>query len=125
MAATLQKIQPYVEQLFDDSDVQKNLARATANLRGAKSRAGKAKSKKKALKDPTLRQRLLDGAQAAVAAGVAIKEGPEKQARRGRRRGLLLITGVGAAGAFVATNAGTRARLLGLMGAGGSEEAGT
>ncbi|MEA2133077.1 MAG: hypothetical protein QOC68_986 [Solirubrobacteraceae bacterium] len=123
MAATLEKIQPYVEQLFDDSDVQKHLARATANLRGAKSRAGKAKSKKKALKDPTLRQRLLDSAQAAVAAGVAIKKGPEKQARRGRRRGLLLITGVGAAGAFLATNADARSRVLGLVGAGGSEAA--
>ena len=125
MAATLEKIQPYVEQLFDDSDVQKHLARATANLRGARSRAGKAKSKKKALKDPTLRQRLLDGAQAAVAAGVAINKGPEKQARRGRRRGLLLITGVGAAGAYLATNADVRSRVLGLVGAGGSEEAST
>ena len=67
MAATLESIQPYIEQLFDDSDVQKHLARASANLRGAKSRAGKAKSKKKALKDPTLRQRLIDSAQAMVA----------------------------------------------------------
>ena len=124
MAATLETIQPYVEQLFDDSDVQKQLARATANLRGAKARAGKAKSKKKALKDPTLRQRLLDSGRAAIAVGVAIKKGPEKQARRGRRRGLLLISGVGAA-AFLATNAEARTRLLGLVGAGGSEEAGT
>ena len=52
-ATTLESIQPYVEQLFDDSDVQKHLARATANLRGARSRAGNAKSKKKALQDPT------------------------------------------------------------------------
>jgi hypothetical protein len=124
MAATLETIQPYVEQLFDDSDVQKQLSRATANLRGAKVRAGKAKSKKKALKDPTLRRRLLDSGRAAVAVGVAIKKGPEKQARRGRRRGLLLIGGVGAA-AFLATNSEARARLLGLVGAGGSEEAGT
>ena len=85
---TLESIQPYVEQLFDDSDVQKHLARATANLRGARSRAGKAKSKKKALKDPTLRRRLVNSAQAAVAAGVAIQQGPEKQARRSRRRWL-------------------------------------
>jgi hypothetical protein len=114
MAATLERIQPYVEQLFDDSEVQKHLARATANLRGAKSRAGKAKSTKKALKDPTLRQRLLESGRAAVAAGVAVKQGPEKRARRGRRRGLLLIAGLGA-GAFVASNAEARARLRGLM----------
>ena len=118
MAATLESIQPYVEQLFEDSDVQKHLARASANLRGAKSRAGKGKSRTKALKDPTLRQRLLDSAQAAVAAGVAINKGPEKQSRRGRRRGLLLIAGLGAA-AFLATNAAARDRMLGLVGAEG------
>ena len=54
------EVQPYVEQLFDDSDVQKQLSRAAANLRGARSRAGSAKSKKKALKDQRLRQRLLE-----------------------------------------------------------------
>jgi hypothetical protein len=38
---TLQAVQPYVEQLFEDSDVQKHLSRAAANLRGAGVRAGK------------------------------------------------------------------------------------
>ena len=124
MAAKLESIQPYIEHLFDDAEVQKHLSRATANLRGAKSRADKAKSKKKALKDPTLRQRAIDGAQAMVAAGAAINKAPEKQARRGRRRGLLLITGL-AAGAAVAANAGARARVRGLIGAGETETAGT
>ena len=113
--ATLESIQPYVEQIFDDSDVQKHLSRAAANLRGARSRAGDAKSKKKALTDRRLRQRLLDGGRAAVAAGVAIQRGPEKRARRGRRRWLLVIAGLGA-GAFLATNEEARARLTGLIG---------
>ena len=43
-ATTLESIQPYVEQLFDDSEVQKHLSRAAANLRGARSRASDAKS---------------------------------------------------------------------------------
>ena len=90
LMATLETIQPYVEQLFDDSDVQKHLSRAAANLRGARSRASDAKSKKKALQDRRLRQRLLAGGRAAVAAGVAVKEGPEKRARRNRRRWLLV-----------------------------------
>jgi hypothetical protein len=124
MAAKLDSIQPYIEHLFDDAEVQKHLSRATVNLRGAKSRAGKAKSKKKALKDATLRQRLIDGAQAMAAAGAAINKAPEKQARRGRRRGLLLITALGA-GAVVAANAGARARVRGLIGAGETETAGT
>ena len=111
---TLESIQPYVEQLFEDSDVQKHLARATANLRGARSRAGNAKSKKKALQDPRLRQRLVNTAQAAFAAGVAIKRGPEKRARRSRRGWLVAAAAVGA-GAYVATNEAARTRLLGLI----------
>ena len=65
-ATTLESIQPYVEQIFDDSDVQKHLARATANLRGARTRADNAKSKKQALQDPRLRRRLVNTAQAAA-----------------------------------------------------------
>ena len=116
-ANTLESIQPYVEQLFDDSEVQKHLSRATANLRGARSRAGNAKSKKKALQDPRLRQRLINTAQAAVAAGVAIQKGPEKKARRSRGRWLVVIAAVGA-GAYVATNEEARTKLLGLIGQG-------
>jgi hypothetical protein len=119
-ANTLESIQPYVEQLFDDSDVQKHLARATANLRGARARAGNAKSKKKALKDPGLRRRLLTSAQAAVAAGVAIQQGPQKQARRSRRGRFVALVALGA-GAYVATNAQARTRLLGLVGANNSQ----
>ena len=114
-ANTLESIQPYVEQLFDDSEVQKHLARATANLRGARTRAVNAKSKKKALQDATLRRRLLNTAQAAVAAGVAIKQGPEKKARRSRRGWLVALAAVGA-GAYVATNEDARTKLLALVG---------
>ena len=123
-ATTLESIQPYVEQLFDDSDVQKHLARATANLRGARTRAGNAKSKKQALQDPRLRRRLVNTAQAAVAAGVAIQKGPEKKARRSRRSWLVLIAAVGA-GAYVATNEEARTKLLGLIGQDQSEPATT
>ncbi len=123
-ATTLESIQPYVEQLFDDSEVQKHLSRATANLRGARSRAGSAKSKKKALQDPRLRQRLVNTAQAAVAAGVAIQKGPEKKARRSRRSWLVVLAAVGA-GAYVATNEEARTKLLGLIGQDQNEPATT
>jgi hypothetical protein len=112
--ATLEAIQPYVEHLFDDADVRRQLSRASANLRGAKSRADKAKSKKKALKDPTLRHRLGEGAKAGFAAAVALKEGPEKDRRRSRR-GKLLVLGLLAGGAFVAANEQARTKLLGLV----------
>jgi hypothetical protein len=120
--ATLERIQPYVEQLFDDSDVQKQLSRAATQLRGARSRAAGAKSKKQALKDPRLRHRLVEGGRAALAAAVAIQKGPEKQKRRSRGKWLLVLAGLGA-GAYVATNAPLRAQLLELVGQGRSDAA--
>ena len=119
--ATLEAIQPYVEHLFDDADVRRQLSRATANLRGAKTRAGKAKSKKKAIKDPTVRHRLAQGVQALFATAVALKEGPEKDRRRSRR-GRLLVLGLLAAAGFVAANGQARAKVLELVGAGPSPQ---
>jgi hypothetical protein len=99
----LDTIQPYVEQLFEDSEVQDQLSRAAANLRSARTRAAKAKSKKRAAQDGVLRHRVLEGGKALVAAGQAIAEGPQKQRRRTRRRRLVLVTGLGVA-AFLAAN---------------------
>jgi hypothetical protein len=112
--ATLETIQPYVEQLFDDSDVQKQLSRAAANLRGAKARATSARSKKKALKDPKLHQRLLAAARATIAAGTAIGRGAEKQQRRSRRGRVLLLAGL-AAGAGLAASEPVRRKVLALI----------
>jgi hypothetical protein len=115
MATTLEAIQPYVEQLFDDSDVRQQLSRASANLRDARSRARRAKSKKQALKDPRLRDRLVAGGRAASAAVVAIGRGPELQRRRKRRGRLLALAGMAAVGS-IAANPTARARLRGLLG---------
>jgi hypothetical protein len=117
--ATLEAIQPYVEQFFDDSDVQRHLSRASANLRSAKARAGRAHSKKKAIKDPTLLQRVLVGGREAFAAAVALTQAPEKQKKRSRRGRLLLLAALGAVGA-VAANEQARNRVIGLVGGGGS-----
>jgi hypothetical protein len=118
--ATLEAIQPYKEQLFDDADVQRHLSRASANLRDAQARAGRAKSKKKVVQDATLRRRLADGGREAFAAAMAIKAGPEKQKRRSRRGWLLGLAAIGAIGA-VAANEQARNRVLGLLSGGESE----
>jgi hypothetical protein len=97
----LESLQPYVEQLFEDDEVSDQLSRAVSNLRRARSRAGHAKTKRKAVADPELRHRLARGAQAAWAAGVAIQQGPVKQKRRRRRTRLALLAVVGAAGAWI------------------------
>ena len=93
---------PHVEQRFEDSDVQNQLSRAAANPRGAGARAGNAKSKRKALLDPKLRRRRLDGARVGVAAGIAIQQGPQKHKRRSRGKWIVVLAGLGA-GAYVAT----------------------
>jgi hypothetical protein len=89
--ATLESIRPYVDQLFDDSDVQDQLTRAARNMKVAKARAGKAKSKKKAVQDERLRGRVVAATRNLVAAGQAIKAGPRKQRRRRRGRVLALL----------------------------------
>jgi hypothetical protein len=115
--ATLEAIQPYVEHLFDDADVRRQLSRASANLRGAKARAGKAKNTKKAVKDETLRRRVAAGVREAYAAGLAIKQGPEKQRKRSRHGRLLVLLLLAAAGAAAASPQ-VRGRVLALTGSG-------
>lgn len=57
--SALEAVQPYVEQLFDDNEIQRQLSRAGANLRAASARASKAKRKRDVLQDPRIRRRLL------------------------------------------------------------------
>ena len=93
---TLEAIRPYVEQLFDDSDVQRQLSRSVANLRAANPRRG---SKRRVLQESRRRQRLGQALQAAYAAGVLIQQGPQKRKRRSRRGRVLAVLALAAAGA--------------------------
>ena len=113
--ATLEAIRPYVEQLLDDDAVQRDFSRAARNLRGARMRAGRAKSKKRAAADPQLYRWLLSSLGAALDASVAVKDAPKKARRRRRGRRLLVLAVAGGA-AFVAPNEQARAKLLELVG---------
>ena len=119
---TLEAIKPYVEQLLDDDAVQRDLSRAARNLRGARMRAGRAKSKKRAAADPQLYRWLLSSVGAALDASVAVKDAPKKVRRRKRGRRLLLLAVAGGA-AYVATNEQARAKLLELTGQSTPQEA--
>jgi hypothetical protein len=107
----LQSLQPYVEQLFEDDEVSDQLSRAAANLRRARSRAGRAKNKRKALEDAELRYRLVRGVRAAWAAAVAVQQAPERRKRSRRRSRLRFVVLAGGAVA-VALN---RARLMEMI----------
>jgi hypothetical protein len=112
MTTTLESFQPYVEQLLDDDEVRKHLSRASANLRGARARAGRAKNKKKAVSDRQLWHRLAAMASETLDAAVAVRDAPEKR-KRHRGRWVLLL-GVAAAAA-VAANAPARERVLAMF----------
>jgi hypothetical protein len=99
---TLERIQPYVEQIFDDDDVRANVARMTANLRAARKRAASRKGVRQAAEDPGVRARLVDGARAGRAAVLAIREAPQKRQSPWPRRVRLVLAMAAAAGAGVA-----------------------
>jgi hypothetical protein len=100
---TLEVMQPYVERLFDDSEVHQELSRAARNLRAARSRAGKAKSKKQLVQDEQLRRRLAGAIRAGAAVTSALAEAPRQQRRSHTRRRLLLLTLLAAGGAAAAS----------------------
>jgi hypothetical protein len=112
--STLETIQPYVEQLFDDAEVHRHLARARANLQGARSRASRAKSKKQVAADRQLWQRLGRGLSATLDAAVVLRDAPQRR-RSARGRWLLVFAAAGTA-AFLAANEPARTRLLELAG---------
>jgi hypothetical protein len=105
--ATLEAMRPYVEQFFDDPDIQQQLSRAGTNLRKAKARAGRAKSTKQALQDEHLRDRLFRASRNVIAAGAAIQQAPRKRKRRRRGR-LLTVVVLAAGGAWVYQQIGGR-----------------
>jgi hypothetical protein len=120
--ATLDAIRPYVEELFDDSDVQAQLTRAGRNLRAARSRVGSAKSKKKAVQDARLRRQLATAMRSLIVVAQALDDAPDKQ-RRKRRRGRILLLVTLAAGGAVAANADARTWVQQQLRSSGPEQA--
>lgn len=118
MPTTMERLEPYVTQLFENDDVRDNFLRMTFNLRQAQSRAAGRKSARQAATDRRLHHRLLESARAAGAIAVAVREGPQLQRqrrRRSRRRLVLALAGL-AAGGYLAYDADARRRVMELAG---------
>jgi hypothetical protein len=114
--STLERIDPYVEQLLDNEALRDNLSRAGRNLRAAGVRAGGRKNAKQAATDKQVRARALTGVRSAATAIVALRQGREQQARQRRRRRVLLML-AGAALAVAASRPEVRGRVSALAGA--------
>jgi hypothetical protein len=101
---------PYVEQLFDNEDVQDNVRRAVARAQQALARARGRKSTKQALTDRGVQERIRQSVVAAFDAIAAIARGPEierakEMQRRRRRRNRLLGLAVLVGGTYAAYRA--------------------
>jgi hypothetical protein len=101
VATTLDRLQPYVENIFDNEDLRANVARARANLHAARRRAESRKDFRKAAEDPGVRARLIESARAGRAAIEAIREGPQPPSPWPRRiRLVVAMAAVAGATAF-------------------------
>jgi hypothetical protein len=100
MAATdtASRATPYLEQLLENTDIQDNLRDGVRNLRAAYARSQKRRVK--AARDEKLRRQVQAAAVSIAAAGKALAGTNRKPKRRGRK--LLVVLGVGAAGAGAA-----------------------
>lgn len=122
MTVPVDRVVPYLEQLLENDDVRGNLQQSVRRARQAYGGVKGQDNAKRALGDRRVQQRLVQSAASARDAIAGVKRGGEKelqkQARRRRRRGLLLVGLVGA-GAAVALNGSVRAKLVGLVGGDG------
>ena len=121
-ATTLETIQPYVEQLFDDSDVQKHAGARD----GEPARREVARRQAPSRRRRRCRTRRCGGGWSTAPRpwsrpASPSSRAPEKQARRSRRGWLVALAAVGA-GAYVATNEEARTKLLGLIGQTGARD---
>lgn len=113
--AVIDRVGPYVEQLFENEAVQADLQRAAARARQAYAGARSKKNTKKVLTDSRVRRLLGQSVAAARDAVVAVKRGPEDEKRK-RRRGRLLLFVVLAGALCFASSEDVRHRILGLLG---------
>jgi hypothetical protein len=96
-AGAAAKSSPYVQRVIQDEDLRDNVRDAVEAMRSAYDRLSNGKAPAKALLDDKKLQRNLQVAAVNLRdAGQAMREGPKRKKRRGRKL-VLLIVGVGIA----------------------------
>jgi ferric-dicitrate binding protein FerR (iron transport regulator) len=96
-AAAAAKSSPYVQRVIQDEDLRDNMRDAFEAARKAYDRLSNGKAPAKALLDDKKLQKNLQEAAVNIRdAGQALREGPKRKKRRGRKL-LLLLVGVGIA----------------------------
>ena len=109
---TASRLTPYLEQLLENEEAQKNLRRGADKLRAAYERSQKRRVK--TVKDRKLRRQLKSAAKSlGEGAEVLVKGTHKPKKRRGRRLLTLATLGAVGAGVALATNDELRASLFG------------
>jgi hypothetical protein len=102
---------PYVQRVVEDAELRENVRIAFDNAKSAYGRLTNGKPATKVLDDKKLHKELRQAAEALRDAGLALREGPVKQKRRGGIGRLLLVAIVGA-GLAIAFSEGLRNKVL-------------
>jgi len=122
MASKSDRAGTYAQRLIENEYVQENLLQAADSLRAAYRRA--AKRRVEPTRDEKLRRQLRQAALSLREATSALQSDRRRpKRRRGRRVLVLLVLGVGAAAAVIASNEELRNAIFGDIGSGNDEVA--
>ncbi len=108
-AAKAARENPYLQRLAEDPELRENVRNAFESARSAYGRISNGKAPAQALmSDKKLQKELKAAATSLKEAGDALKQGPKRRKRRGRKLVLLLV----AAGLAIALSEGLRKKVL-------------
>ncbi len=114
--ANVAKSNPYLQRLIEDSKLRDNVRKAVDSSKNVYGRVVDGKTSAKALlEDKKMQKELAKAVEAIRDVTIALTEAPQRQARRGRRVGrLVVVAGIGSGAAMVASE-GLRSKVLDVL----------
>lgn len=114
--ANIAKSNPYLQRLIEDSSLRDNVRQAVDSSKKVYGRVVDGKTSAKALlEDKKMQKELAKAVEAIRDVTIAMTEAPQKQSRRGRRVGrVIVVAGIGSGAALVASE-GLRSKVLDVL----------
>ncbi len=114
--ANVAKSNPYIQRLIEDSSLRDNVRQALDSSKNVYERVIDGKTSAKALlEDKKMQNELRKALEAIRDVTIALTDAPQKQAKRGRRFGrLVVVAGIGS-GAALAASEGLRSKVLDVL----------